>query len=211
MRTIRTKVYQFSELSKEAQQKAIEKYRNSDADNNQHHYDEVINSVKAAVDLFDLKTGREYTDIRCSHIDDNILQFSGVRLYKYILNNYGTALFTPKYIKCIDRVVNWRPFICEVFTGNNGKYTMIYSRNKKDNSCPLTGVCYDMDILQPVYDFLKWPDNRTTFESLISEIETAIQKTFSDTEQWINSADYITEEIEANEYEFTADGNRFHS
>ncbi len=78
-----------------------------------------------------------------------------------------------------------------------------------DNSCVLTGVCYDQDILQPIYDFLKLPGKTTTFEDLIKDIENAISQTFRNNEEWVNSTEYITETIEANEYEFTKDGERF--
>ena len=146
MKTITINLYKFSELSEEAKKTALDQYRNKQYDN-QFYFDEIINSVKKVIDLFNLKTGREYTDLRHSHIDDDILNLSGVRLYKYILNNYGKQLFTPKYIKCIDREVKWKAYKCKVNTGADGnKYTLIYSKQKTDNSCVLTGVCYDMDI-----------------------------------------------------------------
>ena len=206
MKTITINLYKFSELSEEAKKTALDQYRNKQYDN-QFYFDEIINSVKKVIDLFNLKTGREYTDLRHSHIDDDILNLSGVRLYKYILNNYGKQLFTPKYIKCIDREVKWKAYKCKVNTGADGnKYTLIYSKQKTDNSCVLTGVCYDMDILEPVYEFLKKPTNDTNFEDLINEIEAAIQKTFDTTEEWLNSDEYIQEEIENNEYDFTEYG-----
>lgn len=208
MRTIRTKVYQFNELSNEAKQIAIQWYRNGNYDG-QLYADEIIDSVKAMAEVFNLKFGREYTDIRTVHIDDNILELQGVRLYKYIVNNYWRHLFRPSYIKSIDRPVYWKQFICKVKKGQNGEYTNLYSKIRKDNSCVLTGVCYDMDILQPVYDFLQKPDKSTTFADLISDIESAIRITFEINEDWINSDEYITDQIEANEYEFKADGTRF--
>ena len=85
----------------------------------------------------------------------------------------------------------------------------IYSNIQFDNCCTLTGVCYDNDILQPVYDFLERPNLSTTFEDLIQEIESAISKTFDNTEEWLNSDEFIRDEIEANEYEFKADGSIF--
>lgn len=210
MRTIRTKVYQFSELSESAKQKAIEQYRNNEH-YNQHYFDEIIESVKAVCELFNLKTGREWSDIRTSHIDDSILELKGVRLYKYLVNNYYGQLFTPKYIKLINRRVNWKQFICKVRKGLNGEFTQLYSKNITNNypNCALTGICYDDDILQPVYDFLKRPDLSMTFEDLMQGIESAINKTFRDTEEWLNSDEFITDEIEANEYEFKVDGTRF--
>lgn len=67
-----------------------------------------------------------------------------------------------------------------------------------------------MDILQPVYDFLEKPNTSTTFEDLMNEIESAISKTFQQNEEWVNSDEYITEQIESNEYDFTKDGKRFY-
>ena len=205
MKTITINLYKFDELSEKAKQTAIDKYRNKH--DNYFYYDEIIESVKKLIDLFNLKTGNTYTDLRCSHINDTILELSGVRLYKYILNNYGKELFTPKYKKSIDREVKSKAYICKVDTDYKGeKYTFLYDKQKTDNSCVLTGVCFDDDILKPVYDFLKKPTNNTNFEDLISEIETAIQKCFDSTEQWLNSDEFITEEIEANEYYFTEAG-----
>lgn len=209
-RTIRTKVYKFNELSQDAQQKAINYWRNENNDcEYQTYFDEITDSVKAVVELFNLKTGKVYRDIRTSHIDDNILELKGVRLYKYIVNNYYNDLFKPKYIKTLDRPVKWKQFLCKIHKGRNGEFTQIYSKLRKENCCVLTGICYDDDILAPVYEFLKRPDKNTTFADLISDIESAINKTYTDTEDYINSDEYIKETIEANEYEFLKDGKRF--
>lgn len=214
MRTIRTKVYQFSELSKAAKQKAIESIRNIKADN-QFYYDEIVESVKAVCELFNLKTGRQFSDIRTSHIYDNILKLKGIRLYKYIVNNFWGSLYKRKFLGSIgnNRVIKHRMSKTHFYDMNKGarvnSSNFIYSNIQFDNCCTLTGVCYDNDILQPVYDFLKRPNLSTTFEDLMNEIESAISKTFENTEEWLDSDEFITDEIEANEYEFTADGRRF--
>ena len=214
MRTIRTKVYQFSELSESAKESAINQYRNSGYEY-QYYYDEIIESVKAVCELFNLKTGREWTDIRTSHIDDNILELKGVRLYKYIVNNYWGNLYKRKFLGSIgdNRVIKHRMSKTNFYDMSKGarvnSSNFIYSNIQFDNCCTLTGVCYDNDILQPIYDFLKRPNLSTTFEDLIQEIESAISRTFDNTETWLNSDEFIRDEIEANEYEFKADGTRF--
>lgn len=208
MKTVETTIYNFSELSETAQQNAINYFRHHS--DNSFEFADIINSVKKLIDIFDLKTGREYTDIRYSHIEDNILELSGVRLYKYILNNYGSYLFKPKYIKIIHKAVNYKQFICKQHKDCKGEiYTQLYSKYIKTDCGVLTGVCYDDDILKPIYDFLKNPCKHTTFEDLIQDIENAISKTFQDTEEWLNSDEYITDMIEANEYEFTEDGKLY--
>jgi len=209
MKTVTIEVFTFAELIETAKQKAISNFRNKNYDNS-FYFDEIIETVKKVIELFNLKTGREYSDIKTSHIDDTILELKGVRLFKYLMNNYGNDLFTPSYIKAIDKEFRCKLFICKVRTARDGhKYTQIYSKNKKDNSCVLTGCCYDEDILKPIYDFLKKPEENTTFEDLMNEIGEAISKTFSDTEDWINSDEFIAEELELNNYEFTEDGNKF--
>lgn len=207
MRTETIKLYSFTELNEDAQQKAIENYRNKDQDNS-FYYDEITESVKAVLELFGLKTGRDYSDIRTGHIDDTILELSGIRLYKYLINNYYSDLFKPTYIKSLDREVKTRAFICKVRKDYKGNlYTQIYSKTKVDDCCTLTGVCYDMDILQPVYDFLKSPDKSTTFEDLIKDIcESSINKAYRDAEEWLYSEEFIKEELENNDREFTEDG-----
>ncbi|MCC6634867.1 MAG: hypothetical protein IT251_05130 [Chitinophagaceae bacterium] len=214
MKTIRTKVYQFNELTEQAKEVAINWYRN-DGNDGYIYADEIIESVKKVAELFNLKFGREYTDVRTSHIDDNILELKGIRLYKYIVNNYWSSLFKRKYLGCIgdNRVIKHRMSKTHFYDMKKGarvnSSNFIYSNIQYDNSCTLTGVCYDMDILQPVYDFLEKPNTSTTFEDLMNEIESAISKTFQQNEDWVNSDEYITEQIEANEYDFTKDGNRF--
>jgi hypothetical protein len=205
MKTISVNIYSFNELSDKAKDRAINDYRNKGYDN-QFYYDEIIESCKAVYELFGFDFGLKYTDIRTGQIDDNILELSGVRLYTYIMNNYGNKLFKPKYIKCIDRHVYWKPFICKRKEYQSGPCTFIYSRNFVSTDCTLTGFCYDNDILQPVYDFLKKPGISTTFEDIIKEIENAIQKTFDNMDEWLNSDEFISDHFCANDYEFTENG-----
>jgi len=210
MKTIRIKVYSFNELSNESKQIAIENYRNKGYNDGSFYAEEIISSVKKIADVFNLKLGRTYSDIRKSNIDDNILQLTGARLYKYIVNNYYNELFTPTYLKSFDRAIRCKQFICKIHKDYKGnEYTQLFSKIKVDNSCTLTGVCCDNDILQPVYDFLKKIDTSLTFEDLINEIENAISKCFESNEEWVNSDEFITEEIENNDYQFTKDGKRF--
>lgn len=210
MKTIQINLYSFNELNDKAKQKAINNYRNNNY--SQYYFDEIIESVKKLANILNLEFGREYTDIRTSHIDDNILELSGVRLYKYIINNYYNDLFKPKYLGCIgdNRVIKHRMSKTNFYNMDKGAIVsssnFIYSNIQFSNSCTLTGVCYDDDILEPIYNFLKKPLNDVSFQDLINDIESSIQKCFDDTEQYINSDDFIIDEIEANEYTFESDG-----
>jgi hypothetical protein len=209
MQTITLQLFKFNELSEDAQQVAIDNYRNS-GNNDGGAIDEVIDSAKAATELFNLRTGNEYSDVRHSHIDDDILELKGIRAYKYLLNNYGGELFKRKYIKHYPEHKYIPQFYCERKTYKNGnKSTFVYSRYKTTDSCVLTGVCYDDDILSPVYDFLAKPCQHTTIQDIFEELGEAIAKTFQDYEEWINSDEYISDFLEANGFDFTENGKRY--
>ena len=202
MKTIEVKIYSFDELTETAQQNAINHFRQ--IQDFSFEFEEIISSVKKLIEVLNLKGGDTYANLKYWHIEDEILQLSGVRLYKYILNNYGYALFKPKYLKRIDKAVNYKQFICKQHKDHKGNiYTQLYSKYKITDSGVLTGFCYDDDILKPVYEFLKNPCKYTTFEHLIQDIENAISKTFQDAEEWLNSDEYIINMIQANGYEFT--------
>lgn len=205
MKTIEIQLYKFNELSEEAKNTAISNFDASD--DVYFAYDEIKDSVTAMADLLGLKFGREYTDLRYGHLEDSILNLSGARLYTYLVNNYYSSLFKPKYIKTIDRHVSWKQFICKQAKGHvTPEYTQIYSKNFKDSDCVLTGACFDNDVLQPVYEFLKKPTN-STFEDLIKDIENAIYKLYRDTGDYYNSREYIVETLESNDCcDFTSNG-----
>jgi hypothetical protein len=208
MKTITIELFKFNELSEDAQQVAIENYRSGD--NHCGDVGEVIDSAKAAIELFSLKTSRRYSDVSTCHIDDDILELKGVRAYKYLINNYGYKLFKPKYLKCYDEHIFLPQFICKQKSYKNGnKSTFVYSKMNKNSGCVLTGVCYDDDILSPVYDFLAKPCQHTTIQDIFEQIGEAIAKTFNDYEEWVNSDEYISELLECNFFDFTIDGKRY--
>lgn len=69
-------------------------------------------------DIFDLTPGRTYSDLSTHKIDKDVLQLSGIRLMKYIINNYDRYLFKGKYFSTPYR---------------NGNYKHRYSKIKKNN------------------------------------------------------------------------------
>ena len=209
MQTITLQLFKFNELSEDAKQIAIDNYRNHH-NNDGGAIHEVIDSAKAAIELFNLRTGSRYSDVSACHIDDDILELKGVRAYKYLLNNYGSELFKRAYLKHYDSHKFIPQFYCERKTYKNGhKSTFVYSKLNKNNSCVLTGVCYDDDILRPVYDFLAKPCQYTTIQDIFEQIGEAIAKTFNDFDEWINSDEYITYLLECDFYDFTTDGKRY--
>ncbi len=219
MRTIRTKVYSFDELSEEGKQTAINQQRNNVETD--FIYDEAHDTVKAFNELFNLKKGnRSWLDADFSNTDEDIQNLKGLRLQKYIWNNFGATLFKKAYLKH-GELRNEKPKFyhrmraySEINQGpNKGLISYSYYSNwKKDTCCVLTGVCYDNDMLDPIYQFLEKRDFSnctTTYYHLINDCFKELDNTISEEVEFRNSDEAITEDILANDNEFTKNGNLF--
>lgn len=207
MRTIRTKIYKFEELSEDAQQKAINKHR--EVMDNDFIYDDTHKVVEAFNDVFETKEGRNsWLDVYTDHMEENILELKGLRLQKYLWNNYKNQLFKGKYYSL------WSKKDISYKYHKNG-YPVLksrYSKVLKQNSCVLTGMCYDDDMLQPIYDFLEkrnFSNCTITFYHLLNDCFDELRKTVENEIDYRNTDDAIIEEIKANDYEFTENGNIF--
>lgn len=201
MRTIRTKIYKFSELSKAAKQKAIEWWK--DTETFDYIYEEAFESLKAFSDIFAIKIqdydfNEPYRSRYTFEADDNILELSGVRLRTYLLNNYYNTLFERKHYG-------------EYKKRENGKYK--YDRYSKcqyqPTCCPFTGVCYDEDLLDPIRNFISRPSTKEDFKDLLEDCLSSLNKSLENEIEARCEDENVIETIEANEYEFKADGTRY--
>lgn len=200
MRTISVNLYQFSELSEEGKENAIEKWREKGIE--YFWADEAFESLRKFCEEFNMDfhnaSYSQYSiaDCRTNNIDDNILELSGIRLRTYILNNHYDILFEPKHYGEYKKNLN----------SNNWKYKR-YSRIQYiETSCPFTGYCGDEDLLTPIRNFIKTP-NKSDFESLLTDcISSWVESANSDCE-YQESDEAIIETIEANDYEFDSEGN----
>lgn len=196
MRTITKEVFTINELSDSAKEKA--------------HYDHCSNDsyawagdneavLKEFTKIFPVKiTKWEYGNqnyINFNFTDDeDIENLSGIRLLKYLHNNYYNELFKGKYFS----------------KGNyiDGKY-YYKSRHSKvimSNSCVLTGYCIDDDILEPIYKFLKNPCKHTTFNDLLYDcLQSWVYACRNDFEAYY-SMESFEETAEINNWEYYEDG-----
>lgn len=210
MRTETIQLFQFSELSEEAKQVAIEKHREQTIQSGDFHWqNENRQSWEEFMKVFPVEISNRGQCISFTGSDE-VAALSGLRLHKYLLNNYFNDLFKGKYYGSVEvkhivkhkRVRNPKAF-------NNGNFfNPYYSAITFDNCCVLTGYCMDESILEPVYNFFKNPDN-TTFEQLMDECFSAYEKAWEADQEWQLSDEYISETIEANNYEFDEDGNEY--
>ncbi|WP_434644347.1 hypothetical protein PQ692_14900 (plasmid) [Thermoanaerobacterium thermosaccharolyticum] len=153
MRTITVNIYKIDELSRNAQRKAYENWLEK---GEYPWHDDNVRTLHAFEKIFPIKIkgfeyGYEYGEGR-NYIyfnfieDENIENLSGIRLLKYLYNNY------------FDYITNKKPFY--------GKSKTRKSKIIYNHDCPLTGYCMDLEILDPIYNFLKKPED-ITFYTLI--------------------------------------------
>jgi hypothetical protein len=187
MKTVEITLYDFDELSEEVQQRVINKYRNEgDMD---FWRDEYEKTLELFCDIFNIKVNEWAICYRKAILfdfnhDDDVRELSGVRAVKWFWNN--------GYQKCM-----------------KGKY---YHKNRKHrhskilleaDNCPLTGVCSDDYILEPLIEFMKKPDSSTVYEVLEKCLERWLNAMESDYEE-TQEDEYIIEQLEG--FMFTISG-----
>jgi len=208
MRTIEVKLFSFDELSEEAKEKAINKFRDNEYNTTPWFIDDANNTFEKFADLFSIHWQNidycePYRNEYKIRLDDNVLTLTGQRLATYIWNNYKNDLFKRKYLKSFDGHKKHKNIINQM--GVN-KYCSYYSPIKLDNSCVLTGVCYDESVLKPIYEFLNNPKDNVDFETLLNDCIYSLCGDVADEYEYQFSDEAIIETIQANEYEFTEDG-----
>lgn len=94
---------------------------------------------------------------------------------------------------------------------NRGEYIKIIPKNEsldfdsfwqvinQDKDCPLTGVCYDHDILD---QFTEYTLNESKLQEVLNDYIDSIHNEYES----MLEDDYLQELCKANEYEFTIDG-----
>ena len=81
------------------------------------------------------------------------------------------------------------------------------ARYLKRDDYLLTGMCYDADMLSPIWDFMDSPSDGVTYEELITDCFYQLEQVLKADDEYQHSDEAISETIEANAYQFTKDGN----
>ena len=193
MKEITMKVYHFDELSTEAQEFVLDERQRT------HDYSweyENRKTLEAFEKLFDISVdfvyGYEYNldfIVKTNHDYDED-EFTGVRLYKYLQNNFVEYLREPK-----------------VRTNSNDTkkyYSKVFSQYK---DCPLTGYYIDEDILDPIHDFLRYPDSKVTFVYLMEKCISNYLKVAQDDYESYYSKEYVSDDCNDRGSLFFEDGS----
>jgi len=171
--------YSFDELPIETQQEIAESWRNDDWFPWSHDW-------RASLDRF-----AEYFGLQIN--DFGKLEFKDDNYYKFHFGENNLATSEISGIRLYKMLLN-RYFFFEVI---------------ENKDCPFTGYCADESLLKPIRDFIKQPCKHTSFGDLVGEcFDNWLKNCTADIEHW-ESFDGIKEEILANDYQFTADGDLF--
>lgn len=197
MKTKTINIYQFSELSDEAKEFAIQQYREGNTEI--FWANETLQSLKGlfencnGVSLKDWSLGECQSWIRVSFTNDEVEELSGKRAIAWIENNLLSNIRIP----------------CNSFSLNGTRKKLAqygsYYRAGMIKPCPFTGYCADDTFLNDLIKEIKsGTDLKTAFEGLA----TIYQKIINDEIEYQNSDENISEHLEVNEYEFDEEGNR---
>jgi hypothetical protein len=189
MQEVVIKVYEINELSEKARRRAYNDWLENICDYDTY---DIERTLKSFCDLFGVNVYNWRFD-ECgydfsfqTYKEEIIDNMKGERLFKYLMNNFWSSLFKKKTI--------WKNW--EKRRTSNVMY---------DNCCVLTGVCYDEWILEPIYEFLKHP-NDNDFYDLIDECLNNFFKNCVKDYEYMTSEEYFVDSAEDNEIMFYENG-----
>lgn len=193
MRTIETIVYKFDELSEAAQQRAIGDSRDKNTDSLHFFSDDCIEQIKEA-GFYEPKL--QYS---LSYCQGDGLSFSA-HSYEKLKGIFSNILGDGK-----EKTAGFLAEKCHAeIKGNNGRYCFA-SRSDIDlyiDNCNFYG--------NNIYNIERVvSEAREQLENIYLDLCEKLKKQGYDEIEYQSSDEFIKEEINANNYEFTEDGNRF--
>jgi hypothetical protein len=207
MRTKTVTIHTFEELSDDAQQTAIDNWREQAIDFAWNaEWRDSLNAFcdVTGIDAYDWQVGYggSYVNWRFDGLEgiepDDL---TGLRLRTWLINNWLPKFRTGKWYS-----QSWdsKNRILDCSKGGKSRYSRI--QFEYDN-CPLTGYCGDMSLIQPVLNFIAKPDSRTSLADIIEDCLSGWARDWEVDMEYQRSDEYIRDAIESNEYEFYADGS----
>lgn len=141
-------------------------------------------------------------------------QFRDMNLHEHLFSEYFDSIkFFCKcfYIDLKDIYLDnqdWRATFPNLDEDNEETVGEFLSSQLPKGDCPFTGVCYDETLLDPVRENLtNTSTDSEDLRSVLSDSLYAICRAYQNEVSYLYSDEYLTEFIEANDYEFTEDGS----
>lgn len=216
MKELTIKVFTFGELPKEAQDKIIERERWNVMDNTMVCYRTYFNN-----------TLEEFERITDSYVTSYEVSYEGcgfgkVRSDKLAFEEFdledlnGKLLFRYISSEIMPYLIRGRFYSSSGKYDKNGKYTYKSRRSKvlmeSFDGCPLTGMCYDCDVLEPLFDYYRnWarPEYRDlTFRDVMERCYNSLFKAFQQEYEYWASDEAVREELSEREDYYYEDGTK---
>jgi len=202
MRTETLILYKFNELPKEKQKEIV---RSWCEDINFSRCSDITDTLKAFCKEYNILL--EYYDLE----DSTIIWFFEAYMYDtnsakdqgYATDN--TPLFLLQGKPLHNALLGFHYNIILANPLDN----QYYNESSIFNECPLTGVCFDIDILTPIRNFLLFPCQHTDFKKLIDNCMSNLIKCYQDEIEYYHSDAGIIEDIITNDYDFTIEGKLY--
>lgn len=203
MRTETINIYKFDELPEDVQENIIENWRNDGVFPWSDENTDVLDAfcVIFGVRVTDWDYGYQNYINWCYEGDYDHEELSGLRLQRFLVNNYWGGVFKGKYYSTKGQWI-----------GGKYHYKSKRSRCQFGSCCPLTGHVIDDVILAPVIQYMLDPrkagarwQSMTLTDLLYDCLRAWVYACRNDYENWL-SPEAIKDDIEANEYEFYSDG-----
>jgi hypothetical protein len=189
-------VYGINELSKEAKERAFQDWCNDDCYPYSDYNRTVLDKFAEVFGIVDLDWEYGYRNyIRFSTTNEYSEELTGVRLMKYIWNNYKQYLYTMKiyYKNGIGASTKTHCSKISYITGN----------------CPLTGYFIDNDIIQPIHEFMNNPRKDINYYDLMKKCLYAWISACNDDYNSYYSMETFIDEAEMNEWEYYENGKQY--
>tara|TARA_R110000772_G_scaffold35637_4_gene85795 strand:+ start:17600 stop:18223 length:624 start_codon:yes stop_codon:yes gene_type:complete len=207
MRTEIINVFTFDELSEQAQQNAINKVEVY----TDYIYQDAKNTVDKFCEEFNISTGSNSWLDYGNQRNENSEELTGLRLRTYLLNNFYTVLFQGKY---------YGKLVSTFRDGSKIKKSKEHPaglrhalRHSKvffvGRNCNLTGVCYDEDILSPIYNFIEKHNDTDSLEDIFSECFESLKGSIEKEIEYRHTDEAKKDDIICNPNEYTEEGEIF--
>ena len=196
MKEVKVNVFTINELPAEAKDRAL-------ADWNRHaEYPwatEARKTIEAMEKCFSISCGRwSYdacrSDYAVTHnLDFEVLTLKGDRARSWFWNNIAPKIFRPKNI--------YRGPLCTSSSCRKSNLSVVCE-------CPWTGMCFDMDALDPLLKFILCEnlDQEATVQSIIEDCVRSLFAVLVEDVGYQSSMEAFVESCEANGYTFLENG-----
>lgn len=239
MKEITIRLYDYDELSPEAKKRALDEWRSADIE---HFWGrEVYDTLKELQEELGIEVSRwEYSPyghdvgvIRfpCYRYTDDQLALAGRRAQAFLWNNFAHLIMQPRkqwYAKHHDGRVDLSGSLrCDDGWENMYRKSKVFFDRTYDGSCPLTGVSFDNDALDPLVYFcfgVEWdekekkrvmiPQSRrtkwitTTVKDVLRDCVDALLRSAQDDWNSQFTEEFFADYASANEFMFDENGHR---